>query len=164
MLHSIFLEGLYDKEFVRKWTIGFDELAERVEPFSPERMGEMTWVPAHTIRAVARTYATTKPACIQWGVGVDQNINSFQTIRAILLLSGLTGNIDVPGGDVFWVPPANVALQSARLNPSIMLPQKLPPEMRAKRIGADKYKVFDQVHPDLFLDAVLSEKPYPIRD
>ncbi len=163
MLHVIIQERLYDKEFIKKWTLGFDELAERVKQFSPERMGEITWVPPDTIRTVARTYALTKPSCIQWGVGVDQNINSFQTIRAILLLSGLTGNIDVPGGDVFWVPPANVVLQSARLNPGIMLPEKVPAEMRAKRIGVGKFRVFDQVHPDLFLDAALSEKPYPIK-
>jgi hypothetical protein len=42
-----------------------------------------------------------------------------------------------------------------------MSPEKLPPEMRAKRIGTGKYKVFDQVHPDLFLDAVLSENLIP---
>jgi anaerobic selenocysteine-containing dehydrogenase len=61
MLHVIIQEGLYDKEFVKKWTLGFDELAERVKQFSPERMGEITWVPAETIRAVARMYATTSP-------------------------------------------------------------------------------------------------------
>ena len=99
MLHVIIKEGLYDKDFVSKWTVGFDELAERVESYTPERVAEITWVPADTIREVARTYATTRPACIQWGVALDQNINSFQTIRAVLLLSGITGNIDVPGGD-----------------------------------------------------------------
>jgi anaerobic selenocysteine-containing dehydrogenase len=163
MLHVIIKEELYDKEFVRKWTIGFDELAKRVESFSPERVGEITWVPSETIRAAARMYATTKPACIQWGLALDQNINSFQTNRAVLLLSGITGNIDVPGGDVFWVPPPNIVLQSPRLNPGILLPEKVSPEMRAKKIGAGKFRVLEQVHPHLFLDAVLSEKPYPIK-
>jgi anaerobic selenocysteine-containing dehydrogenase len=163
MLHVIIKEGLYDQEFVEKWTIGFDELAKRVESFSPEKVGEITWVPAEEIRAAARMYAATKPACIQWGVAVDQNINSFQTIRAILLLSGITGNIDVPGGDVFWVPPENVVLQSARLNPNIMLPKKISPEIRAKKIGAGKYRVLEQIQPNLFLDAVLSDEPYPVK-
>ena len=161
MLHVIIKDGLYDKEFVEKWTVGFDELAERVESYSPEKVEEITWVPAETIRAAARMYATTKPACIQWGVALDQNINNLHTARAILCLSGITGNIDAPGGDVFWVPPANVVIQSARLNPGIFLPEKVSPEMRAKKIGAGRYKVLDQVHPHLFLDAVLSEKPYP---
>lgn len=163
MLHTIIKEGLYDKDFVTKWTVGFDKLAERVEGYSPERVAEITWIPAETIRAAAQMYASTKPSCIQWGVSVDQNINSFQTIRAILLLSGVTGNIDAPGGDVFWVPPANVVVQSPRLNPGILLPERVSPEARAKKIGAGKYDIVKQVHPHLFLDAVLSGKPYPIR-
>lgn len=163
MLHTIIKEELYDKDFVRKWTIGFDELVERVEGYSPEKVEEITWVPAKTIRAAARTYATTKPACIQWGVSIDQNINSFQTIRAILCLSCITSNIDVPGGDVFWKPPANIVIQSPHLNPGIMLPEKVSPEMRAKKIGAGKYKVMEQLHPRHFLNAVFSGKPYPIK-
>ena len=163
MLNTIIKERLYDKDFVSKWTVGFDELANRVESYPPERVEEITWVPAETIRAAARLYATTKPACIQWGVSVDQNINSFQTIRAILLLSAITGNLDVPGGDVFWVPPANVFNQVPRYNPRIMSPKKIPSEIRAKRIGSGEYKVIDQVHPHRFIDAILSGKPYPIK-
>ncbi|MFC2008219.1 molybdopterin-dependent oxidoreductase [Chloroflexota bacterium] len=163
MLHTIIKEEIYDKDFVSKWTVGFDELAERVESYTPERVEGITWVPAETIRAAARMYATTRPACIQWGVAVDQNINSFQTIRAIMLLSGITGNIDVPGGDVFWVPPANVVVQSARLNPGILLPDKISPEVRAKKIGAGKYELIKQVHPADFTNAAVSGKPYPVK-
>lgn len=165
MLHVIIKEELYDKDFVRKWTIGFDKLAERVESYSPEKVEEITWVPAETIRAASRMYATIKPACIQWGLGIDQNINNFQTARAILLLSGITGNIDVPGGDVFWVPPANVVPQNFQMNPSITLTEKMPPEMWAKKIGAGKYRVLErmQVQPRLFFEAVLSENPNPIK-
>jgi anaerobic selenocysteine-containing dehydrogenase len=65
MLHVIIKEELYDKDFVRNWTVGFDKLVERVETYSPEKVEEITWVPAETVRAAARMYATTKPACIQ---------------------------------------------------------------------------------------------------
>ncbi len=162
MLHVIIKEKLYDDDFVSKWTVGFDDLRERVESYTPERVAEITWIPAEDIQAAARTYATTKPACIQWGVSVDQNINNFQTSRAILCLSAITGNLDVPGGDVFWVPPAGVVPQSWRLNPSIFGPE-IPPDMKAKKIGAGKYRVLAQVHPHDFFEAVLSEKPYPIK-
>ncbi|MFC1824710.1 molybdopterin-dependent oxidoreductase [Thermodesulfobacteriota bacterium] len=163
MLHTIIEEELYDKAFVANWTVGFDELAARVEAYPPEKMEEITWVPADEIRNAARTYAETKPACTQWGVAVDQNINSFQTIRAILLLSGITGNIDIPGGDVFWVPPEKVVIQTPRLNPDMILAEKFTPEMQAKKIGADKYRVLDQVHPHNFFETVFSEKPYPVK-
>ncbi len=160
MLHVIIKEGLYDKAFVQNWTIGFDGLAKRVQDFTPERVEDITWVPAEKIRDAARLYATTKPACMQWGVAIDQNINSFQTIRAVLILSGITGNIDVPGGDAFWVPPEGIVPQSPRLNPAILVPDNVTPEMKAKKIGADKYRVLDQVHPELFLEAVFTGNPY----
>ena len=164
MLHTIIDEGLYDREFVRNWTVGFEELAKRVESYSLKKVEDITWIPAEEIRAAARTYAHTKPACIQWGVALDQNINSFQTVRAISILSGITGNIDVPGGDVFWIPPSGVVVQSPRLNPDIVLPERLGPETWAEKIAAGEYPVLDSVvHPHLFRDAVLSGKPYPIK-
>ncbi len=164
MLHTIIEEGLFDKDFVENWTVGFDELAERVKEYPPERVEEITWVPAETICDTARLYATTKPACIQWGVALDQNINSFQTIRAVMFLSGITGNIDIPGGDVFWVPPENVVIQSPRLNPDITLVGKLSREAWEKKIGTGSYRVLTQsVHPRHFYDTVLTEKPYPVK-
>jgi len=163
MLHTIIYEDLYDKSFVKKWTIGFDQLRERVAEYPPKKVSEITWIPEEDIKAAARMYATIKPACIQWGNALDQNINSFQTIRAILCLSAITGNLDVPGGDVFWVPPENVVVQSPRLNPGILLLEKISQEVRARKIGAGKYKILKQVHPEAFLNAVFTEKPYPVK-
>lgn len=53
-------------------------------------------------------------------------------------------------------------VQSPRLNPSISGPD-IPTEMKAKKIGAGKYRILDQVHPHDFFEAVMSEKPYPIK-
>ncbi len=163
MLHTIIKEELYDKEFVSKWTLGFDQLAERIEGYSPERVAEITWVPAEAIRAAARMYATTKPACIQWGNGLDQSINNLQTSRAVLILSGITGNIDAPGGDVIWVPPANIVVLAPRLNPNIELPDKIPSEARLKKLGGAKYQIPSTIHHKYFIDAVLDGKPYPLK-
>ncbi len=46
MLNVIINEGLYDKEFVRDWTFGFDKLEEHVQDYTPEKVEEITWVPA----------------------------------------------------------------------------------------------------------------------
>jgi anaerobic selenocysteine-containing dehydrogenase len=163
MLHTIIKEGLYDRDFVSRWTVGFDDLAKRVEEYPPEKVASITWVPSDAIRAAARTYAEAKPACIQWGVAIDQNINAFQTARAVHLLSAVTGNIDVPGGDVFWVPPADLVSQNPGKSP-IPLRQKLSKEMRAKKIGRDQYPVLGiQMHPSLFLKALISGRPYPLK-
>jgi anaerobic selenocysteine-containing dehydrogenase len=163
MLHTIIKEELYDRDFVSQWTVGFDKLVARVEGYTPEKMAEITWVPAEEIRTAARLYATTKPAGTQWGNGVDHGINNFQTSRAILLLAGITGNIDVPGGNVIWVPPAKVVVQAPRMNPGIELPERLTPEVRSRKIGGGKYKIPTTIHPGAFIDAVLTEKPYPVK-
>ena len=162
MLNVIITEGLYDREFVSKWTVGFDDLSRRVAEYTPDWAASVTWVPAEDIRAAARTYATTKPACIQWGVAIDQGTNNLQTSRAILCLSAITGNLDVPGGDVFFVPPRGIVVQAPRLNPGILGPS-LSPDVMARRIGAGRYPFIDQVHPQEFFEAVVDETPHPIK-
>jgi anaerobic selenocysteine-containing dehydrogenase len=78
-------EGLYDREFVEKYTFGFDRLAEHVQPFAPEWAEPITRVPAGQIRSAARTLATTKPAAIQWGNGIDTSAFSPLSVSGIVV-------------------------------------------------------------------------------
>jgi anaerobic selenocysteine-containing dehydrogenase len=163
MIHTIIEEDLYDHDFVDKWTYGFDKLAERARAYPPEKMAALTWVPAEQIRAAARMFATTKPACVESGVAVEQHVNGFQTDRAIFLLPGLTGNFDVPGGNILWVPPENIVVQEPVMNPEMISQSKMTQEIVAKRIGGENYRVTDQMMPYDFTEAALTGKPYPIR-
>ena len=101
MLNVIIGEGLYDKEFVSRWTYGFDRLAEHVKQYPPEKVADITWVPADIIRSMARLYATSRPACITQGVALDHSTNGIQTTRAICSLMAICGNFDVVGGNSF---------------------------------------------------------------
>ncbi len=164
MLHVIIEEGLYDKEFVEKYTVGFDRLVERVKEYPPSRGEEISWVPEETIREAARLYATTKPACMLWGNGLDQSPNCFQTARALLILRAVTGNIDVPGGDVFWVPPEKVFQTSPFVEPENTLLGMMTPEMAAKKLGyGETIPLNPGVRHPVFWDAVLEQKPYPVK-
>src|SRR5260221_1386435 len=105
-LYVIIEEDLYDHDFIEQWCHGFDALKARVRDYSPARVAEITWCDADLIRAAARAYAKAKPATIAWGTGPDHiGLNSVQSNRAIHLLMGLTGNLDVPGGNCFWPGP-----------------------------------------------------------
>lgn len=161
ILHVIINEGLYDKNFVENWTVGFEKLKERVQPHTPEWAENITWVPAEKIREAARLFATTKPAAVEWGVAIEQTPNCLQTVRAVALLPGITGNIDVPGG---WV------LGMQAINEIDIFLDNLPLEMRAKRLGADTYKVlsgrdarFPSAHIPSITRAMLTGKPYPVK-
>ncbi len=164
MLNVIINEGIYDKEFVDKWCLGFEELRERVQEYSPERVEEITWVPREKIREVARMYATTKPATIQVCVSIEQMADTISTCRAITMLASITGNVDVPGGNVFMMP---VKVPSF---PELTLLEQVPKEDHERRLGSKEYpflagdlSITPVAHNDLFWKAVLTGKPYPVR-
>jgi len=100
LLNIIIEESLYDKNFVEKWTYGFEDLKNHVKKFTPEKVSEITWVPPDIIRETAKLYALSKPAVIQWGNPIEHNIRTFHTIRALICLMAICGNLDKPGGNV----------------------------------------------------------------
>ena len=119
MIHVIISEDLTDVEFITRHTKGFNRLKNHVEGFTPEWAEKITGIKANDIRTTARTYATTKPASLLWGNAIDMSACSFQTARSLLILRGLTGNIDVKGGDIISVPPEKVLLKSQFVNREI---------------------------------------------
>ena len=160
MAHVIIAEGLYDRGFVEKHAHGFKEFAERVKDYAPEKVEGLTWVSAGLIREAARLYALSKPACIQWGVSIEHNLNATSTVHALLSLMAITGNLDVPGGNVLYSPPPVLPMSR------FMLLDKLPESQRRKRLGADKYKLADMfqfVPPHALWRAILTGQPYPVK-
>ena len=110
LLKTIIEEGLHDSEFVERYTIGFDKLREMLGSYTFEELEKETWISVDDMKRFARTYATSKPAAIQTGNPLDQTPNSYQTCRLISILRAVTGNLDVPGGEVFaaGVPFVNI--------------------------------------------------------
>jgi anaerobic selenocysteine-containing dehydrogenase len=161
MINVIVAEGLYDKEFVEKLTTGFDELVEHVRTYTPENVAEVTWVPAETIRDMARAYATIKPACLVLGNGIDNNINNFQTARAVSILRAITGNLGKPGTDIEWSDAGVVPRGSPELNAQ----NAVSPEVRAKWLSAQDgmMPIVHYALPQTIFSAILTGRPYPIR-
>ncbi len=98
LAHVIVRDELYDKEFVARWTVGFDEYAAYVRDKSPAWAEGITAVPAEVIERLARELATTKPALVDFWSGPGQHSNGVQGGRAIALLNALVGAYDRPGG------------------------------------------------------------------
>ncbi len=167
MINLIITEDLIDRDFVDNHTTGFDALVEHVGRFTPEWAEGITRVSADDIRSAARSYATTKPACIQWGMGLDASSCNFQTARSLLILRALTGNIDRPGGDALWVPPQRVRQKSPFLSSfminDILGGRFLPPVKAGRKIDEGKYPVNPIVHPPSFWRSVITGEPYRIR-
>ncbi len=97
MLHVVFEEDLVDHAFVQNRVDNLDALRERVKDFSPEAMATVCGIPAHTIREVARTYATSQASMILWGMGVSQHVHGTDNARCLIALATVTGQIGRPG-------------------------------------------------------------------
>jgi anaerobic selenocysteine-containing dehydrogenase len=99
MMHVLIGEGRYDREFVRARTVGFDRLTAHVTTCTPEWAASETGLGADRIVALARRYATTRPAMILLGgSSMHKGANGWQGARAVACLPALTGNLGIPGG------------------------------------------------------------------
>jgi len=163
MINTIIADGLVDDDFVAKFTVGFDRLVEHVKPFTPEWASQITRLGVEEIREAARTYANNAPACILWGNPLDMSACNFQTARALLILRAITGNIDVPGGDVLWVPPEKVKQRSMFMNVEIPGLHLLPPEKLARAVDEGRYPLCPSTHPPTFWRSIVTGEPYRIR-
>ncbi|MCJ7595911.1 MAG: molybdopterin-dependent oxidoreductase, partial [Desulfobacterales bacterium] len=160
MLYVIIHEQLYDKDFVKNHVHGWEPFVERVNEYPPDRVEKITWVPQEKIRAAARLFATTKPAAVQWGVAIEQQVNCADNNRVLLALMGITGNIDAKGGHVLFKPPKIVNV--GRFGAHDMLPKA----QAKKRLGGERFRLagnFAIINPKCVWDAILEEKPYPVK-
>lgn len=98
LMNVIIDRGLYDAEFVSNATVGFEQLKEMVKQYSPDKVEQITTVAKEDIVKLAIEYASTKPARIEVGMGLQHNTNGGQTFRAISSLVAISGNLGISGG------------------------------------------------------------------
>ena len=99
MANVIITEDLYDHQFVAEWTEGFEDYKQLALQYTPEKVEEITWVPADRIRQAARWYATIKPAVLEFGRGGNyvSGDAGWLCVRGATCLIGLTGQIGMRG-------------------------------------------------------------------
>ncbi|GLI34447.1 molybdopterin-dependent oxidoreductase [Desulforhabdus amnigena] len=104
MAYVILKEDLYDKDFVRDWTVGFDEFRARVlgqedgVARTPEWAEAICGIPAETLARIAREFAAAKAKGVLSWTGLAQCPNGHWATAAIQALNGLCGTFDAPGG------------------------------------------------------------------
>jgi len=154
ILYVVISEGRYDKDFVANWTVGFDRLVDHVKDYSPEKVEKITWVPADTIRKIARMYAANAPAGISTGISLDHSSNGIQTMRAIGVLMAICGNLEIPGGNLI-----NRGMKFKHMSLKEKIDKDTP-------IGVD-FPLFAKIRGyqsgTRVTDSILTEKPYPIK-
>jgi anaerobic selenocysteine-containing dehydrogenase len=91
MMHVLVAEGLLDRDYIARHTLGFDALAERVKRYTPQWAAGVCGLEAADIVDLARAYGTTKPAAIRLNYGMQRHAGGGIAARTIACLPALTG-------------------------------------------------------------------------
>ena len=166
MIHVLIEEGLYDREFAERWTVGFDELRAYAAGFPPEKAEEMTGIPAEAIREVARAIAGSGGAksagyvgaALLSYTGLEYTNSGVQNIRAVMTLWALSGNLDAPGGNLIKMPDTDFKVNTSR---------RLEPPSGIDPIGKGTFPLYHlyrkEAHATELPRAILHDEPYPVR-
>ncbi len=135
LMHVIFAEGLQDQAWREAHAHGWRELQERAALYPPERVAHLTGLDAGVIVALARRYATTKPAMLKFADGIQRHTNGGQTVRALCCLPAVVGQYGVPGGGLNYSTSGYIKWDSAAVGHAHECPPS-PRSINMNRLGA----------------------------
>ena len=122
MIHVIVHEGLVDRDYVDRHTVGYAELAEHSARYTPEYAAAETGLDAEVIRQLARDYATAQPSAIRIGVAIERSAGGGQLVRALACLPALVGAWRRPGGGLLQLPLWAFPMRWDRLHRADLIP------------------------------------------
>ncbi len=115
MMHVLFDEGLEDRDFIDRYTLGADRLRERVREYPPDRVAGITRLPAGTIVDLARRYGRAKAAFVRINYGLQRHRGGGMAVRTIACLPAITGHWRRPGGGIQLSTSGNFTVNTAAL-------------------------------------------------
>lgn len=98
MMHVLIRDDLIDHDYVKRFTVGFDQLAEHVAAWTPVRAAEVSGVGASDLESVAQLYGSTSPAFIRTLIGPEHREHGAMFFRTLACLPSITGNWRHRGG------------------------------------------------------------------
>jgi anaerobic selenocysteine-containing dehydrogenase len=96
--HVAFRDGLADRDYLERYTVGADLFEQRVAEWIPERAAATTGLAVDEIEWLAARYATTRPTAIRLNYGLQRHAGGGSAVRAIAALPAVTGAWRDPGG------------------------------------------------------------------
>ena len=98
MIRVAYEEGLIDRDFVERWTRGFDSLLPAT--CTPQEAAELSGVSEASIRALPRALANARAPFFRVGWGLERNRNGTDSVRAVLSLRAVMGRFGRRGSGI----------------------------------------------------------------
>ena len=137
LMHELVANDWIDRDYLARYTVGFDALAARAAEWPPERAAAVCDVPAEQIRQLARDYGTTAPAAIRLNYGMQRVRGGGNAVRAIACLPALTGAWRHAAGGLLLSSSSHFAVDGAALERPDLLAGRHPRSINMATIGDD---------------------------
>jgi len=158
LIREIIRNDAYDRDFVARYTIGFQKIADYAKSFTPERVERESGVWPETLRDMVGLIMENRPRISFYaGTGIEHNENGVNAMRAMVILACLCGTLDTPWG-LAW--PEKIPLSDLTLPVSDFDPER--PPIGAKRFPAF-YRYARECHTMTALDHMLGNESYPLK-
>ncbi|WP_344341474.1 molybdopterin-dependent oxidoreductase, partial [Streptomyces rhizosphaericus] len=89
-----------DREFLERYTTGFEEYVDHVQELDWAKVEASTGLSRAQITEAAEMFRDSEATTTCWAMGITQHHNSVATIKEIVNVALLLGNIGRPGGGV----------------------------------------------------------------
>ncbi len=157
----------YDRAFVERYVSGFEEFCRLAAEYDPEKVSGITGIPTDVIEALARTYAEAKTVSIYTpSASIAHHINGFNSLRAIMALQVITGNIDREGTQLpAWqnLLYCNTGFETKEAD----FINSLRPTAAREKIATGRFPVWDAYMEEFQLGGlpqqILTGKPYELK-
>ena len=135
MMHVLIAEGLIDRDYIARYTLGFAALEKRVEQYSPAWAAEICGIKASEVVQLARDYGSVKPAAIRLNYGMQRHAGGGIAARTIACLPALIGAWRDPAGGILLSTADNYQFDHAKLERPDLMPTPRPRVINHSRLG-----------------------------
>lgn len=123
MMHVIFRDGLEDRDYLERYTVGAEALRERVREWPPSRAAAATGLSSEEVEAFAREYATSRPSAIRLNYGLNRHGGAGMAVRTITCLPAVIGAWRDAGGGLLLSTSGTYPVDEAALTrPDLIRP------------------------------------------
>ena len=156
VMHVLVREGWLDRDYIERYTLGFDALAARAREFDPQRVARLCGIRADEVVQLARDYWEIRPAAIRLNYGMQRAAGGGNAVRAVACLPALAGHWRDPAGGVLLSTSGNYPVDAARLYRPELLDSRTPRTINMSTIG------HDLLHADPPIEALIVYNSNPV--
>ena len=156
VMHVLMREGWLDRDYIERYTLGYERLEKRAHEFDPQRVASICGISAVEVEDFARDYWQIRPAAIRVNYGMQRARGGGNAVRAVACLPALTGHWRDAAGGLLLSTSGMYPVDSKRLYRPDLLAGKTPRTINMSTIGHDLH------HADPPIDALIVYNSNPV--